>query len=315
MNRLYGLCLNGKIGFINCNGAVVVDPIYDSYMEPGQNRIPVKRDNLWGFIDSFNGKLLCEPRFEDVRPFSEGLARWKTTGGIGYIDLEFEIVFTHLYKNSYQFSEGLVVAYDNLGDYAYINFRGDVILQHNFTLGHSKNQLICWNDGLNHGYGFKNVAGEWVVHPKYYLASDFSEGLAAIQIRKNSKCFVGFIDKFGNQVFKTKYQSAEPLFHEGLCPVSQIVKTQTLFGFINTKGEIQIPFKYSFADRFSDGLAIVMIDKKYGYIDTLGELIIPNVFDAANSFKGPLARIRRDNRWGYINRSGRDVAWDSPFPP
>ena len=48
-------------------------------------------------------------------------------------------------------------------------------------------------------------------------------------------------------------------------------------------------------------------NKKMGYIDKLGNVVIPFVFSYANQFKNGLASVSDDNgtSWYYIDKSGR----------
>jgi hypothetical protein len=49
--------------------------------QKGSGRFPIHKDNKIGFIDNL-GKIVIEPIFEDVHPFSEGLAAVKLNGDI-----------------------------------------------------------------------------------------------------------------------------------------------------------------------------------------------------------------------------------------
>ena len=55
---------NGKYGFIDKKGNVVVDYIYDDATEQNAyGYAAVKKDGLWGAIDS-NGKVIIEPKYK-----------------------------------------------------------------------------------------------------------------------------------------------------------------------------------------------------------------------------------------------------------
>lgn len=62
-NKLFLSKQNGKYGFVDKEGNVVIDYIYDDATE--QNEIGyagVKKDGLWGSID-FDGKIVVEPEY------------------------------------------------------------------------------------------------------------------------------------------------------------------------------------------------------------------------------------------------------------
>ncbi len=62
-NNLFLSKQNGKYGFIDKNGNVVVDYIYDDATEQNEfGYVSVKKDGLWGCIDK-NGKIICETKY------------------------------------------------------------------------------------------------------------------------------------------------------------------------------------------------------------------------------------------------------------
>ena len=62
-NNLFLSKQNGKYGFVDKNGNIVVDYIYDDAREQNTfGYIAVKKDGLWGSLDK-NGKVICEPKY------------------------------------------------------------------------------------------------------------------------------------------------------------------------------------------------------------------------------------------------------------
>jgi hypothetical protein len=49
-----------------------------------------------------------------------------------------------------------------------------------------------------------------------------------------------------------------------------VVPQKGKYGFIDNTGRVVIPFRYSAADKFSEGLANVRVGEKWGYIDETG---------------------------------------------
>src|SRR4051794_22881931 len=78
--HLYPVPVNGKHGFINQAGSLVINLPEDVYMirkfSEGLAIIAKRVPNTygrWGFIDE-TGTVVIEPRFDNAKPFSEGLA-------------------------------------------------------------------------------------------------------------------------------------------------------------------------------------------------------------------------------------------------
>ena len=83
------------------------------------------------------------------------------------------------------------------------------------------------------------------------------------------------------------------------------------WGFINKSGAEVIPFIYSGANGFVNGLAPVCKDDKWGYIDTQGKVVIPFKYDEAGVFKDGLAEVTKgkyqDSKSGFIDTTGKEV--------
>ena len=63
-NTLFSSEKDGKFGFVNKDGQVIVDYIYDDVTEENAfGYIGVKKDGKWGVID-YNGKVIMEPSLE-----------------------------------------------------------------------------------------------------------------------------------------------------------------------------------------------------------------------------------------------------------
>src|SRR5437867_8737168 len=107
-------------------------------------------------------------------------------------------------------------------------------------------------------------------------------------------------------------------------------KTDALFpvivkgkrGYIDSTGRIVIKPRFGYASGFSDGIALVKINKddaltdepqgiQFGYIDYSGSIVISEDVGAAGDFSEGFAKMKtnpfgifRDSKWGYINSSG-----------
>jgi len=76
--------------------------------------------------------------------------------------------------------------------------------------------------------------------------------------------------------------SVDVRFHEGLCRA----KSNGLWGFVGTRGQIVIPPTFLNAANFSSGLAAVKDDSgKWGYVNKAGDMVIPCQFESAGKFE------------------------------
>lgn len=168
------------------------------------------------------------------------------------------------------------------------------------------NHIVAFSEGLllaksENYYGFIDKQGKVAIPFKYDEALPFHDGLAAVAINGD----YGYIDKHNNTVIPFQFDKAYE-FSEGLAPV-QIDYT---WKFINPKGEtiIELATEISAAYPFHCGMALVMNkEDKCGFINTTGELVVPFIYDDAEIFSDGLAMIERDGTIGYINTKGIEI--------
>ncbi len=79
---------------------------------------------------------------------------------------------------------------------------------------------------------------------------------------------------------------AEP-FSEGLA----LVEKNLAFGYIDTTGALVVDYQYYDAGSFNNGLAYASFGDKYGYINKEGEFVIEPKFDRICDFYGEFARV------------------------
>ncbi len=83
---------------------------------------------------------------------------------------------------------------------------------------------------------------------------------------------------------------AEP-FSEGIALVEKDLK----FGFINTDGDMVINYKFYNAGSFSSGLAYAQQGSNYGFINQQGDFVIPPQFEMVTDFEGEYAIVLKSN--------------------
>ncbi|WP_321276696.1 WG repeat-containing protein [Thiomicrorhabdus indica] len=163
-------------------------------------------------------------------------------------------------------------------------------------------------------WGYIDQSGNVVVDFKYDRTSTFSEGFGVVSLKKPEKK-VYLIDAKGDILFEIPdtISRMDPFSH-GLAVVKD--KETKLFGYMDTKGKIVIPFKYQYAQAFSEGLAKVEYkdeqgERRVGYIDTEGKLAFEADKWLKGNFSDGLAHIRTVKNdkfvYGFIDKSGKVV--------
>jgi hypothetical protein len=237
----------------------------------------VEVNGKWGFINSV-GEIVIKPKFNQViNPFTEGTAivregalidtpkarylAGKIGGQIRFIDRKGRTIWN---SSGEPLSEGFAVAYvgsqwgmlsiilEQEGKWGFINAKGEMVIPARYDgLGSFSEGLAAFRDPNNNTkWGYINSAGEVVIEPRYSSAHVFSEGLAAVGIFGDGVTKYGFINKRGNVVIPLKYDSARS-FSEGLAAVEKNDK----WGVIDEHGEVAISFECHYIREFSEGLA------------------------------------------------------------
>lgn len=241
-----------KCGYINEEGKIAIPFIYDA--ETGYSEDFVKSS------------------------FKEGLACVKKGGKYGYIDKNGKEVLPFIYDFADEFSEGLAGVSIEKKD-GYIDKNGDVV--------------IPFSTGI------------WGTYP-------FTCGLSLLIKSDNRKYF---INPNGTTVIKTKLAGDESnisdKFSEDLVAICPNGAKSGKWGYMDKQGKITIPSIYSFAGDFSEGLAFVCRNGYSGFINTKGQIVVPfkfhNDFLVGMKFEEGIAPIYHEGRWGYVDKYGNST--------
>lgn len=82
---LFPLIENGRTGYVDLTGSVVLEPQFENSGSFSQGLAPLKVGTLWGYIDRA-GEMAIPVQFEEALPFAEGIARVTLAGRQVYID-------------------------------------------------------------------------------------------------------------------------------------------------------------------------------------------------------------------------------------
>jgi hypothetical protein len=311
---LYRFVQNGKAGYIDRSGRVVIKPQietfgnFDEEFENGLLHLGVSNAR---YVDA-TGKLVINKDYSSAWDFSEGLAAAMPKGGNrwGYLDRSGEFVISPRFETYpegyvYSFSDGFAMI--EVGNkYGYIDRSGEFVIRPSFLYGADFHEglarVIVEGPCGYHGEGpcpdfrtlgvdrkgplnackfaFIDKSGAIVTPERYDYAGDFAEGLAAVRLGDKW----GYIDQKGVLTIKPSFDEAGP-FSEGLARIKQ----GKLFGFINSTGDLVVKPQYEYAEDFSDGLAVVgrnwtEEEADCYYIDKSGQRAIAENFALASSF-------------------------------
>ena len=276
--KLHSSEKQGKWGFVDYKGDLVIDSIWNDVEEFSEGLAAVQSDNgRWGFIN-VKGEVVIPCKWKRTGNFKEGLCIVSADNGKnGFIDIKGTIVIPCIWNDAFSVSEGLIVVADNSNKYGVIDTSGNIVVpcQWNWMCSFSDGRALVKNKEGR--YGFIDYEGNSIIECKWSNAFDFSEGLAPV---KNEYGKWGYIDHYGDNVIPCQWSSACPFMEGRACVENDYGR----MGFIDLKGNLVIPcqffnnnvfrediYKYGF--HFQDGLAYVENEDLHGFIDVNGNFI------------------------------------------
>jgi hypothetical protein len=326
---------NGKCGFIDRHGNVVLEPKFDGAGDFEKGLAYVELQGTKGFIDA-RGRLVVELPADVLwiqRP-TEGLiwyrAKEQDRPLWGLLNERGTVVVKPTYRNVKPFSEGLAAVQlpwdikgDSRGKWGFVNRRGEVVIPFRYEDNGPLGRDSIFTDGValvkdKTGTKFIDRTGKVILDAGHKRTEAFQEGLGAIHdIIPLEQGFsrTRYFDPNGKLAFTVDGFGQE--FHEGFAVVSVIKledkKPPFWYGYIDRTGKLLIPTKFRNAAPFSDGLGAVRTDRedtnrdwesmklqKWGYIDKAGKMAVESRFNEARPFHGGVARVHLGGEFQHV---------------
>lgn len=333
---LFPIEKNGKTGYIDATGKVVITPRFEAGWPFSEGMAAVQIGSDWGYIDE-TGKIVIKPIYFSAASFREGIAdvgvyhkgRKSIDGKVGYyqyIDRTGKPISDEKYEITFDFSEGFAHVVDAENRHGFIDRSGRIVIPKRSQGNKVSNGRILFRTQGNmpdSRAGYYDISGKIIIDPVYSYGNEFSEGLACVYTDDGA----GFIDTSGKFVIEPKFARCLG-FSDGLAAVyiEQDDKTAG-WGFIDRAGNIVISPRFAEIEPFSDNVAIVRpydygTDSgvgRSGVIDRTGKMIIPAQYTYIGQFKNGLAFVNltdviythgNPDRWGYINKTGK-LVWQN----
>jgi len=290
----------GKYGFINFEGRVIIQPEYDYVGFFKEGLSVVSKDNKFGFIDKGN-RVKIPLTYENALDFDQGRAVVELNELLGMIDRNGVVVFDFEFEDLGNLSGGLIYASKN-GLYGYYDKNANLRVPHQFDEAFSfiddKAKVV-----KEEKEAFVDIYGTYLVPPGYSDIRFFNDSLLIYESNGN----YGLMYRNCSVYLEAQFQEIGDLV-EGR---ALIVKDDYI-GYLDQKGNVVIAPKFdlfpNYQDKgsFKDKLAVVKYKGKYAVIDPTGKLIIPNIFQDLGSVSDKIA-FSKGKGWGYMDNAGKEI--------
>lgn len=293
--ELITINIKNKIVFLDFNGKIVVEPIYNKIGHPFINKKINVELNGKKMVMTNAGKIDFQlpDNFKYIYISKDSTFYGEDTLGHPFhFDKNYKPFFLERYVNKKGNKKGL---YDNVKKkqvipainddvYSVGHHNNFVVLKDNQFALYDKNGKLIFNFGENRQYGY------------------YSHDIMYVQ-NKDKK--YGFIDTTGKTVIPFVYDKAENFSRQGLTIVTQNQKS----ALMNLSGKYLTPFKYDeiYHWDLNNELIRVKNNDKWGYINTQGEEITLLKYTRADEFKKDFAVVGINNKNGMVDKKGNEI--------
>jgi hypothetical protein len=211
-----------------------------------------KEEGKYGFI-SADGKTTGKPLYSSAYDFKKGFGKARKGTVTLFLNQNFDEVFSSPELTQGEYSpDGIAYKKDN--KFGILNGKGGVVTEPIFDAAGNM------SDGLipvmkDNKWAYYNNLGAAVTGFDFDQAVDFSEGFAAVGKTSHFK------PDSPLKSISTKHLSEE--YIRG--------KMYYTWGFIDPKGNLVVPFKYTQVYSFSEGVAVVKTEGGFGAINYQGK--------------------------------------------
>jgi len=276
---------DGKWGIVNTQNKPLLPFEYQYISTFSENIAIVRKNNLWGFLESKNNvpKIILEPsiKADFINEVRNGMAKVSSERYIeedGYGN-----------KNAFYKKNGI------------IKTNGNWILEQKYSFIDDKifeqgNDLLLIEE--NNKVGYADKTGKIIVKPLYDAIQDnFSEIYFAkkgiSEVKKGG--LIGYINHEGKEILPLEFAKVADFY--GIYDVKDAVtvaqkpnnKQNRKYGTIDRHNNTIIPFEYDFIgmDNRNDTLSFVKQNNNWGVINPFGKTVVPIRYSSVKYLQKP----------------------------
>jgi hypothetical protein len=284
---------NGKFGFIDTTGNLVIPLNFDDAWDFDNGYTTVKKDTKFGYIDK---KGNTEDWYDKISAFDgtyKGLAFVTKDGLTSLIDRQGQRI-CNWYQEMGKYASGMIVVKRD-SKWGYINESWKEIIPAAFddAWDFEGNFAMVKNNNL---FAYINKQGKLTPDVWFLEIGNFTGGIAYVK----SKQGWGLIDE--NRKLLTGYEWYDQIDDFGGNGLAFVTRNGQV-SLINKAGS-RIADWFEFIGPFVEGLARVQKFGHWGYIDMNYQVAISPSFDETWDFSDGFAMVKQGFEYAYINKYG-----------
>jgi hypothetical protein len=328
------ISINGKKGFINNLGEIVIRPQFQDALEFSEGLCAVRIEGRYGFINT-QGELRIPAIYDYATIFKEGTAVVYMDGKPRFITQDGRIAFNSNYQHISHFENGLAEVRTYSGKTGILNRQGVLIIDTIYSqidrsddgfavvYGPDHREYETANQKENPQVSVIDISGKMLFpYGKFKSIEDYNEGYFLVNFseRKGGNIAIdAIVNKQGEVLFSLPNNEESWIngnVHDGIIRVSLPVNKRSSEyhdAYVNLTGHVVYSNNETFyGTDFKDNVAFVG-DKNFMYsiINRRGEVISKEKFGIpccsfANPFENGRAVVEfNDDTWGVIDTTAR----------
>lgn len=324
---------DGKYGVLQQDGAIVLQPEYDSLVISGKFLLAGKYDKRslnWSLLN-LSGKAVTGPGYHEIKPLNEKLFAVRIDQYWGLIDSAGNSIATCKFDDLQLIDDNLIRARfvnhegalgqdgewaipPKKGKMVYLSSESYMISEDfcRFAVYHKNQLAYCTSNQLlerthdllevrNDGKtGLLSLHGKILLNPVYDFISELQSDSIYV-FGKDS--LYGIMTQSGRML-------ANGLAFEAIYPLKDDymgVRLSGRYGFVDVNGKLRIANRYDSIRMFNDGFAAIKLVGRWGYIDKMEHLKVQPRYDEAYDFMNGVAIVKKGEKCGIVNKDDRLV--------
>lgn len=295
---------NAHWQYINTSGEVISDSIFFHGTNFEEGRACVKyTSSTAGYIDT-NGRMVIEPMYDDCTPYFNGFSSVKKNARWGLINRSGRLVIDCLYDCPLGYSEGLVVVCENKR-WSFVDTFGRKVMKMPDSIiecGSFSHGTACVSSGKK--FGLINTAGKITLPIAYEDLECWHEKFIKFAVDKDK---YGLMTRDGRRITPPVYRDLYFSGKSDVIVVSHTFGYGLIDS--KGRELVPAVFEEIHPDYFGEGLMMAKLNRKCGYITLSGAVRVPFIYDDATVFSEGVAAVKKDGKWGLINKDGNITVW------